>query len=52
MAALEAELFNLCIHHQPKFIPTIKTRKQHAAEEKADETEKEKEDTPERRTPE
>jgi hypothetical protein len=52
MAALEAEIFNLHVHHQPKFVPTIKTRKQCTAEEKADEMEKEKEDTPECCTPE
>jgi hypothetical protein len=35
IAALEAELFNLHVCHQPKFVPTIKTRKQRAAEKMA-----------------
>ena len=32
IAALEAELFNLKVHHQPGFVPIIKTRRQRAAE--------------------
>jgi hypothetical protein len=32
IAALESELFNLRVRHQPKFVPTIKTRSQRAAE--------------------
>jgi len=36
IAALEAELFNLKVRHQPKFVPTIKTRRQRAAEEETD----------------
>jgi len=41
IAALEAELFNLKVRHQPGFIPVIRTRKQHAAEKatEPDETE-------------
>jgi hypothetical protein len=33
MAALESELFNLHVRHQPKFVPTIKTRTQRKAEQ-------------------
>src|SRR5580765_5646315 len=36
IAALEAELFNLKVRHQPKFVPTSKTRRQRAAEEETD----------------
>jgi len=32
IAALEAELFNLKVRHQPGFVPVIRTRKQRAAE--------------------
>ena len=35
IAALEAELFNLRVRHQPDFVPVIKTRKQRAAEKNA-----------------
>ena len=32
IAALEAELFNLKVRHQPDFVPIIKTRRQAEAE--------------------
>ena len=51
IAALEAELFNLRIRHQPKFIPTIKTRRQRAAEKEAGQEEEEEPVTTERRSP-
>ena len=37
IAALEAELFNLRVRHQPGFVPTIKTRRQRAAEQASEE---------------
>jgi hypothetical protein len=49
IAALEAELFNLRVRHEPEFVPIIKTRKQRAEEK---EKGKEREVTPDRRTPE
>jgi len=52
IAALEAELFNLRIRHQPKFIPTIKTRRQRAAEKEAGQEEEEEQVTTDRRSPE
>jgi hypothetical protein len=38
IAALESELFNLRVCHQPQFVPTIKTRKQRAAQKAAEES--------------
>jgi hypothetical protein len=55
IAALEAELFNLRVRHQPKFTPMIKTRRQRAAEKEAGQEEEEESigrRSPERDTPE